>query len=124
MEYKQGSPSHIVYMFYQWYLKADVNAVLDDNIYMYVSERTVDTHRAYYEKGAVDSDYFTDSQDPDPEWLKTMVVQDERKISESTYMVTVKFQPASQNGHTLIVFVDSEPQGLRITKIENVRGNL
>lgn len=114
------SPSHVVVEFYNWYIPSDASSIYSDDIYKYVERHTVDKFRDELAKGKIDYDYFTQSQDPDPNWVKTMVIQDEKKIDDILYMITLAFAPNSPGAPRLNIFLQKEQQAFQITKVESV----
>jgi hypothetical protein len=116
------SPSQVVRQFYQWYLQSDTNSIYHHEIYKYVDLYTVEKCRTHLERGILDSDYFTDSQDPDPAWVNSLDIQKTVKLDDSTDMVLLNFSKETKDTPWLAVFLHQEQGVFHITKVQSLNG--
>lgn len=106
--------------FYNWYLSwknFKKTALYDNAIYKYIDNCTVNNVRIYYNRGRLDYDYFTKSQDYNIDWIDVMTVHEATKINDTTSFVPVSFNISKIGQNNLIVFVKNTSDGIRITKI-------
>jgi hypothetical protein len=121
----QHSAKDVVHIFYVWHLQNEIKKVMSvsqNEIYSYVNACTIKKQRAELARGTIGSDYFTDSQDPDPAWIDTMVIHDAIKLDDNTSMVIVSFNPTAKDAPRLSVFLQRESGTFYITKIVNLKG--
>ncbi len=125
VSFARASPEVFVHEFYDWYVKEffieQKDPVLNDKIYKYVSRCTVERCRIASDRQEWDSDYFVAAQDYDEEWIKDIKAYDAIVINATTVIVPVSISGAATGRPGLLVFLKSEGDTFRITKVEKLR---
>lgn len=112
--------------FYTWYITRSIDSdeILEENddIYKYVHACTVNKLQITYRKGLMFSNYFFQTNGFDPRPGDIPIVTKSVKITETVSIVPVGYHGSDwQTEPYLIVFVENQKGGLRITKVEDIR---
>ncbi len=113
-------PEDVVREFYTWYLPSDesgnVSSLDSDEIYKYVYLPTVSNLRVASALSLIDWMYFLCGQEIRPELINDLKVHPAVPVTDKVSLVAVG---DSQEAPWILVFVQKEPEGWRITKIED-----
>ncbi|MDR2945637.1 MAG: YbjP/YqhG family protein [Candidatus Adiutrix sp.] len=115
----EPGPEDVVRDFYTWYvpLEAGGGAPLNsEEIYKYVYLPTVSNLRILYSMAMIDWMYFICGQEILPGLINDLVVHPAVPITDTVSLVPVG---DSQTKPWILVFVQKEKEGWRITKVED-----
>ena len=120
----EQTPENFVREFYIWYsegLNRDELPELDDEIYKYVCESTVDRLRIEHKMGSRDYNYFIDTNDNWPELFTYITTGKVVKINDDLSLVPLGFgETKARSAPHLIIFVQKGKNGLRIIKVDGL----
>ncbi|NML30265.1 DUF3828 domain-containing protein [Paraburkholderia antibiotica] len=121
---RHATPEATAKDFYGWYIKRNIGIdnfpLLENQIYQYVSKKTVDRLRREYSHNdfAEDADYFTNVQDyADDDWLPQNIVARPALFVDGLAIVAVTF--GSREKKTNIAFLRKFDGVWKITKVVN-----
>lgn len=120
-----STPESSVTAFYKWFIQRSSEkhgyALMDDDIYSYVSKPTVDFLRAEYRQNrfAEQAEYFTRVQDyDDQDWLAHIAAH-RAVLLDGVAVVPVTFGSTEKN--TIVAFLRKQGSVWKITKVVDTK---
>lgn len=120
------TPEATTRAFYTWFIKRDSEnhgyALMDKEVYRYISRPTIELLRAEYKKNrfAEQTEYFTKVQDYDQDdWLAHIATHPAIQLDD-VVLVPVTFGSAEKK--TILAFLRKENDNWKIIKVDDTQG--